>query len=568
MLIFICITTLTVLGLVFFYIHKKKELHIQWLRMKQQEELNERKTNYLTNIIHEFRTPLTLIIGPLRRLLKEDPDEERRRTGYIMLRNAERLRQLVNQVLDIKKIEESKTALCVEKIELVSFISNYIQIFNELTDQKQIDLSYKWSPDRIDVWYDMDMLDKCLNNLLYNAYKFTPAKGKIEVELQQNGEGRAILTISDNGIGIKKEALEYVFNRFYQGDKSQYTGSGIGMYLTKILIELHKGSISVESEEGKGTAFAVTFLLGNTHFKPEELLDRAKHRSVENGDKAFSLLKELSSLPAPSTTLSFAKNPHDMRPVLLLVEDDADMRMYIRLELEDKYQMEEAVNGTDGILKARQLMPDLIITDLMMPEMSGNELCKILKADIETCHIPIIMLTALAGMGHRLEGLETGADSYISKPFSSEYLKARIENLLDIRRKLKERFGKSIDVDAKELVLSSTDERLLQNAIDYIRNNMENADLTVDTMGKDLGISRVHLHRKLKALTGQSPIEFIKTIKMKQAAYLLTTGKFSISEIAYKVGYNTPSYFSVSFNAFFGMSPSAYIEENSKTGKE
>ena len=253
---------------------------------------------------------------------------------------------------------------------------------------------------------------------------------------------------------------------------------------------------------------------------------------------------------------------------ILVVEDDEDSRKYIRKELESRYQVEEAVNGALGLSKAKKILPDLVITDVMMPEMTGTELCKRLKTDAETCHIPVIILTAQSDLEHRIEGLETGADSYIPKPFNVKHLNVRIEKLIALRQTLKERFSKSLNMEAQEVTLTSTDERLLQHAIDYIRENMEDPELSVENMSKALGMSRTHLHRKLKALTNQSPIEFIKVIRMKQAAYLLSTGKLSVSEVGYKVGYNTPSYFSSSFNAHFGMSPTAYMEQRGNNDEE
>lgn len=567
--LFFLAATFLVLRFIFIRIRDKNELRIQRLQTEQQKEINEVRTGFFTNISHEFRTPLTLIIGPLQRMIEEESNEGKRKKGFLILRNAERLLRLVNQILDVNKIEDGKLRLHVQRIELVSFVSNSIGTFTELAKIKHTALTYKWNVDEIFVWYDADMLDKCLNNILYNAYKFTPDGGKISVELRKTDDGQVEVIIRDTGIGMKPETLEHIFDRFYQGNEGQYSGTGIGMHLTKTIVELHKGSIDVESEEGKGSCFTIHIRLGKDHFTPEEITGQnagAEDRQAEEDKKTTEYFKEYYSLAGSA---SGAKQKiKDSEPFLLLIEDDADMRLYIRQELEDKYQIEEAVNGIEGLMKARHLMPDLIISDVMMPEMNGRELCRMLKADKDTCHIPVILLTAQTEMEQRIEGLETGADSYISKPFSTEYLKVRIDNLLDIRKKLKERFSKSINIDPKELTLASLDERLLQNVIEYIRKNIENSELSVETMSKDLGFSRTHLHRKLKALTGQSPIEFIKMVRMKQAAYLLGTGKLTVSEIAYKVGYNTPSYFSNSFSAYFGMSPTEYIEKKQPQQEE
>jgi signal transduction histidine kinase/ligand-binding sensor domain-containing protein/DNA-binding response OmpR family regulator len=539
-------------------IREKNELQIERIKVKQQEELNKVRTNFFTNISHEFRTPLTLIIGPLKRLINEDGDPERKKSGLLILRNAERLQRLINQILDLNKIEEGKIRLHVQKIELVSFVSNSISIFDELMRQKQISLTYAWHPDKIEVWYDPDMLDKCLNNILYNAFKFTPAGGQIHVEARKKEDGEILLTLSDTGIGMNRETVEHLFDRFFQGGHANpnFTGTGIGMHLTKTIVELHKGAISVQSEEGKGSAFFLTIRPGNDHFPAEELEERKEQTDLLAQEEEY--MKELRALASQSPAREAGAEPAR----LLLIEDNPDMRFYIRQELSAAYAIEEAAGGKDGLEKARRLTPDLIITDVMMPQMSGTELCRILKSDPETCHIPIIILTALDDMERRLEGVESGADSFITKPFSTKYLQVRIEKLIELRRKMKERFSKSIYMDAQEVTLTSMDERLLQKAIDYVRANIENPELSVEQMSRELGMSRTHLHRKLKALTEKSPVEFIKMIRMKQAAYLLATGKLSVSEVGYKVGYSTPSYFSSSFNAYFGMSPTAYMEKN------
>jgi DNA-binding response OmpR family regulator len=366
---------------------------------------------------------------------------------------------------------------------------------------------------------------------------------------------------------MNREVMDHLFDRFFQGHKNHsMTGTGIGMHLTKTIVELHKGTITVESEEGKGSGFYLSILPGKDHFTPEELRENEKQplALMEMEKEYMSELMPLTSKLAPNRKASGTE-----RATLLLIEDNSDMRFYIRRELSDLYNIEEAADGKTGLAKALHLMPDLIVADVMMPEMSGTELCRILKSSPETSHIPIIILTALDDMEHRLEGVESGADSFISKPFNTKYLQVRIEKLIELRRKMKERFSKSIYLDVQELApLTSMDERLLQKTIDYVRTNIENPELSVELMSKELGMSRTHLHRKLKALTGQSPVEFIKTIRMKQAANLLNTGKLSVSEVGYRVGYNAPSYFSSSFNAHFGMSPTAYMEKAVSLNKE
>jgi len=532
------------------------------IKLKQQQALDQAKTNFFADISHEFRTPLSLIIGPLKRLIREDESEERKKAGFLILRHAERLQRLINQILDLNSIEAGKMPLHVQAIELVAFVSNTISMFTELARQKNISLSYTWRPDTLPVWYDPDMLDKCLNNLLYNALKFTPEGGKIQVNLNQSEGGEALLNISDTGAGMDKETAAHAFDRFFQGahPDDSATGTGIGLHLTKSIVEMHHGHISLSSEEGKGSSFTLIIRQGNEHFSPESLQPSAQVQDPADLLSAEDeYMNELSSMSVKAPPKE--KNDEPERLSLLLIEDNSDMRLYIRQELADRYHIVEAADGKTGLAKAHHLMPDLIITDLMMPEMNGATLCRTLKAEPDTCHIPIIILTAQDDFERRLECLEAGADTFIGKPFNTKYLQLSIEKLIELRHKMKERFGKPIDMDAQEVALTSMDERLLQRSIDYVRANIENTDLSVELMSKYLGLSRTHLHRKLKALTGQSPVEFIKMIRMKQAAYLLNTGKLTVSEVGYRVGYNTPSYFSSSFNSHFGMSPTAYMEK-------
>lgn len=544
---------------------EKNELRIERFKIKQQEELTQAKMGFFTNISHEFRTPLTLIIGPLEQMMETETDPEKQQLHKLMYRNAERLLRLINQILELRKLEQGKMKLQVQRLELISFVSDLLSSFTDLANRKHISLTYSYNPNDITVWYDPDLLDKCLFNILSNAFKFTPDGGKVSLNIHQEEGGRIFINITDTGMGMNKETLQRVFDRFYQGNSKQLTaGSGIGMHLAKSIADLHGGGITATSEIGNGSSFTLLILPGNSHFTIEQM-------AVEDGFNHLGAT--LSSTPdtvknTESDQIEEPKSSGNKRTIILVVEDDEDIRKYIRKELENRYHVEEAVNGAAGLTKAKKILPDLVITDVMMPEMTGTEMCRRLKTDPETSHIPVIILTAQADLEHRIEGLETGADSYIPKPFNIKHMNVRIEKLIALRQTLKDRFSKSLNMEAQEVTLTSTDERLLQHAIDYIRNNMEDPELSVEAMSKALGLSRTHLHRKLKALTNQSPIEFIKVIRMKQAAYLLSTGKLTVSEVGYKVGYNTPSYFSSSFNAHFGMSPTIYMEQHGGTKNE
>ena len=550
---FIIVSTVLFLisRLVYTRIKDKNELRIERLKVKQQEELSQSKMQFFTNISHEFRTPLTLILGPLEQMHSVEKDPERNQLYQIMLWNANRLLLLINQILDLRKAEKGKMKITVQQIELVSFVKDRLGMFTEMAKRKKISLSYNYYVNNIIVWFDPDMLEKCLYNLLSNAFKCTSEGGKIQVAIKQAEDGRMSLSVSDTGYGMTAKEQTYIFDRFYQGKQNSYqTGSGIGLHFTKSIVEQHKGSIQVESVEGKGSCFTILIKPGNSHFSPDDISWTPLLKSEPE-----EIINDADTSP---------KQGEESKPYILLVEDEEDMRLYIRKELEPDYIITEAVNGREALNSLLQKTPDLIITDVMMPEMDGMELCRIVKEGIDTCHIPIIMLTALGDTDHKMEGLETGADSYIPKPFHSRHLRIRIEKLLELRRKLKERFGRILNVDAKEVDVCDADEVFVKNAVEYIRLHIANPELSVDELSKAMNMSRTNLHRRLKTTTGLSPIDLIKTIRMKQAAYLLSTGNLNVSEVAYKVGYNAPSYFSSSFSAYFNISPTAYLKQNTQ----
>ena len=553
---FIAVTTiiLIILRLTYTRIKDKNELKIERLKVKQQEELSQSKMQFFTNISHEFRTPLTLIIGPLEQMQALEKDQERHRLYQIMLRHANRLLLLINQILDLRKAEKGKMKITVQQISLIPFVNDRLSLFTDLAKRKKIALLYNYNPNDILIWYDPDMLEKCIYNLLSNAFKFTPEGGKIQVAIKQKENEQIALSVRDNGCGLNDEEQNRIFEYFYQGQQGEYfSGSGIGLYLIKNIVEQHKGKILVESSPGKGSCFTILIQPGKKHFNAEDISEIP----------LVSIKKEYKEkLP---DTASTDEKTGETKPCILLVDDEEDIRHYIRQELEPDYIVTEAANGNEALDTLLQKIPDLIITDVMMPDMNGIELCRIIKEKIDTCHIPVIMLTALGEMEHRIEGLETGADSYIAKPFQPRHLRVQIENLLEIRRKMKERFSRILNVEAQEIDITDSDEILVRNAVEYIREHISNPDLSVDELSKSLNMSRVNLHRRIKTSTGLSPIDLIKTIRMKQAAYLLCTGNMNISEVAYKVGYNTPAYFSSSFSAYYNISPTAYQKSHSQS---
>lgn len=540
-----------IIWIIYIRLKDKNELNIERHKAKKQEELNLTKMQFFTNISHEFRTPLTLIISPLKEMQQTEPDYKRAHLMQMMLRNADRLLRLINQILDLRKVEYEKMKIHARPINLVLFVQDFIGLFSDIIDRKHISVSFDYSSNDIPIWYDPDLLEKCLYNLMFNALKFTSDGNSIFLSIKQESEGNILLSIRDTGCGIAQEDLPHIFDRFYQGSFSQNSGTGIGLHLVKTIVELHSGNIKVESEVGIGSCFTIDIQVGKSHLDPQDCDNTPWTYIVDTGQETVT---------ANDHIVDQNKSEELDKSLILLVEDEYDMRMYLRHELTVLFKIAEANNGREALNKLQTLQPDIIVTDVMMPEMSGIEFTKIVKENIETCHIPVVLLTANDGLEQKLKGIETGADAYITKPFDANYLRIRIIKLLETRKKIQKKFSRLLNLEAQEVDVTNPDELLLQNSINYIRTNISETDLSVEDMAKKLNISRTNLHRKIKILTGSSPIELIRIIRMKQAAYLLEKGSLTISEVAYEVGYNSLSYFSSSFNTYWGLSPSAYIK--------
>ncbi|MDR2954526.1 MAG: response regulator [Prevotella sp.] len=557
------IAVILLLALIFWVAYNrmkdKHELNIERLKAKKQEELNENKMQFFTNISHEFRTPLTLIISPLEEMEKTETSNERRQLIQVMLRNADRLLRLINQILDLRKAENNKITVKAKPVDLVLFARDFIGLFTDVTRKRKIDLTVNSNAEETIVWYDPDLLEKGLYNLVSNALKYTPDDGEINITIDQQPDGDVILAVTDTGCGIAEDEQPYLFDRFYQGEYSRTSGSGIGLHLVKTIVDLHNGNISVDSSPGVGSCFSIFILGGKEHLDANSYTDEPW---LPVGVESVSSAAEEDEDDEVFDDEKDEKQVGTEQPLILLVEDEDDMRSYIHSRLSDSYRVVEAVDGKEALRKLKTIHPDLIITDVMMPEMDGIEFTRIVKENIDTCHIPVILLTANGETEQKLKGLETGADSYIVKPFNSEYLHIRIRKLLEIRKKMQEKFSKLLNLEAQEVEITNPDEQLLQNCIGFIRDNINEPDLSVEEMAKKMNISRTNLHRKIKTLTGTSPVELIKTIRMKQAAYLLDKGVLTISEVAYEVGYNSLSYFSSSFSAYWGVSPSEYVKSD------
>lgn len=551
--------------------HKIKKQNIAILEQRdklvevsqQLEEATQAKLRFFTNISHEFRTPLTLIKGPLENLMQsEQYTAEQQNQFKLMHRNTIRLLRLVNQLMDFRKLENKKMELAASENDLIAFLQETKDSFASLASGRNIELDVVCPEKQLPVWFDRDKMDKVLFNILSNAFKFTSDGGKITILANKVipmvpgiYTEEVQIEIKDTGIGMAEKHLDKIFDRFYQAGKSHAVkGTGLGLNLSKEFVDMHRGRISVKSTEGKGTSFFIYLPLGNQHLLPDEMVieETIQEHNLDNQ----ILTRDLAIDEIPSATIEEGKN----KPVILVVEDVSDVREFIRMSLGNQYQVIEAKNGKDGLEKALEEEPDLIISDVMMPVMDGLELTRHLKTDMKTCHIPIILLTAKAALEHKLEGLEEGADSYIPKPFNSRHLQVRVKKLLELRAKIREHYKEQLDFQEKESDLNRLDKKFLSKITQIVEQNSGNEDLSVDDLGHKLGMSRVHLYRKIKKLTDMSVCEFVTSVKLRKSLELLRNSGQTIAEIAYEVGFSSPSYFTRCFKEQFKMSPTEYMQ--------
>jgi signal transduction histidine kinase/ligand-binding sensor domain-containing protein/DNA-binding response OmpR family regulator len=573
------------------------QLQIEHLEAEKMHEVDRMKSRFFANISHEFRTPLTLILGPIQKWKSRiGPDlqvgeEENAPTtphgGFQPLtntgelrhdlgmaeRNAHRLLRLINQLLDLSKLEAGAMKLRASRMNIVPLIKGIAYSFESSAGMRGVVLDVRVEQEEIEVYCDRDMVEKILSNLLSNAFKFTPEGGKVEVSLQvppspnlpvsgtrereRGREGDLVeITVSDTGIGIPPDQFGKVFDRFYQVDASQtreHEGSGIGLALVKELVELHHGTIQVQSEVGQGTMFTVRLPLGRSHLKVDEIVEApvSFEPAMRETEAVFA---EKATEGAPEE--AEPEHARGEMPIVLVVEDNADVRTYIKDYLVPVYQVAEARDGAEGIEKAEEIIPDLIISDVMMPKKDGYELSRTLKNDEKTSHIPIILLTAKAASDNKIEGLEVGADDYLIKPFEPKELLARVRNLIDLRRKLRERFRASVPLRPGEIAVTSMDDVFLNKVMAAVEQHIGDEHFHIEGLGAEVGMSRVQLHRKLTALTNQPPGEFIRYIRLHRAMELLQKGAGTVSEVGYSVGFSDPSNFSKCFHKQFGKRPS------------
>ncbi len=517
---------------------------------------NEAKVNFFTNISHEFRTPLTLILAPLEELLANTKNQPNTLQNLSLIqKNVIRLLRLVNQLMDFRKIEVDKMKLQASENNLITFISEIVQSFKNIAQKKSIDLRLITNERQLNTWIDINMLDKVIFNLLSNALKFTKDNGFIHVYVSKDGE-EAVIKIEDNGVGMSKEALEHAFEVFYQGDYENYKGSGLGLALSKELIQLHKGSVSVQSEKWKGTTFEIRLPLGNAHLDKEEMGQVEVNPAVlYEQEKIYT--SDFQTTPAAQKEM----DRREKEKTVLIIEDNEDLRQFLAHKLGAEYEILEADDGQSALQQAFDHIPDIIVCDVVIPGQDGMALTNILKNDIRTSHIPIILLTAKTSIEQQIEGMRNKADAYITKPFNVQFLEQNIKSLLANRAILKEHYTGDLSSNLKTQTISKLDRKFMNEFTALVESNLSNENFTNEEICKELGISKGLLYKKVKALYDVNVNDYILNTKLQKAKYFLQNEELSIGDIAYKVGFSSPAYFSTVFKSKFGITPKAFKEK-------
>ncbi len=535
-----------------------------WSRMaklrteaRMEQDMVELKLKFFTNISHELRTPLTLILGGIEEVKRHETLSERAEGSLEMShKNAKRMLTLINQLLDFRKVVKNKMELRVRRVDIVALAKGVLENFRDSAAEKRMELIFSFSHSSLMLWCDPERIESLLYNLLSNAMKFTRDKGRITLYVgQKEGEERVTLTVSDTGIGIPRERLESIFDRFAtyaSAVRGEVRGSGIGLSLCKEIVELHHGTIEVDSKVGVGTTFTTHLRTGNSHFTMQEII--------------FEENTPASEEPSAKTEHLQPKAPDGARKIVL-AEDNGEMRGFISNNLAETYEVIEAENGEEALAKVRECHPDIVVTDLMMPRMDGIELTEQIRKDFEISHIPVIMLTAKQTPEDRILAMKYGADGYITKPFSMELLLVRIDNLLTQRKRIFENISsrsannRTVEIAPTEVVVTNRDEEFLKSLMEWLAENIENSELTIDHLAGHLHLGRTTLYNKIKSLTGLSPVELIKEYRLTKSELLLRTGQFSVSEVAYKVGFSDPGYFSRCFKEQYKASPVEYMKK-------
>ncbi|MGZ8516823.1 MAG: two-component regulator propeller domain-containing protein, partial [Chitinophagaceae bacterium] len=531
-------------------IHMRFEVQLQRREAERAHAMEQLKTKFFTNVSHEFRTPLSLIISPLDKIIKHTSNEEQKKQLNLVQRNAKRLLSLVNQLLDFRKMEVQEIKLHPSIGDIIGFSKDISHSFMDIAEKKKIQFSFASNIDSLEIYFDRDKIEKILFNLLSNAFKYTHDDGMVNINLVYNppenneGDGTLAIEVKDTGIGIPADKHEKIFERFFQTDVPESMvnqGTGIGLAITKEFVRLHNGIITVKSEPEQGTCFTVLL-------PAKKIYDSPTRTSI-------------NAMPAEDAEQIIAEEStkRGKKKTIIVVEDNEDIRFYLKDNLKGLYKVEEATNGKEGWEKIKLLNPDLVVSDIMMPLMDGVELARKIKTETLTSHIPVILLTAIGSEEKQLEGLKVGVNDYITKPFTFEILASRIKNLLAQQELLQKRFQKQIEVNPGEVTITPVDEKFLKQALEVVEKNMDNPDFSVEDFSRDMYMNRVTLYRKILSITGKTPIEFIRSMRLKRAAQLLEKSGMSIAEIAYEVGFNNPKNFTKAFKEEFKALPSQYV---------
>ncbi|MEN8248301.1 MAG: response regulator [Bacteroidota bacterium] len=537
----------------------RHELKLETHAKNKEKELTESKLRFFTSISHEFRTPLTLIQGPVEDILAHSRiDKSERNKLDLVYKNSRRLMNLINQLLEFRRIETGKEKLVAARGNIVYFTNEIFLTFREMAEEKNIDYKFNAQDKNIQLWFDRNKMEILVFNLLSNAFKYTEKGGSIEVSLRRD-ENNTFIGVRDTGRGIAAKDQEKLFDRFYQvkeQETSSVMGSGIGLSLVKNIAELHNGNVSVESELGKGSKFSVELPLGNEHLNKDQIQE-----DFRNSEHAlhYDLIDEWESNEIVETS---GKDSDEILPIVLVIDDNPDIRKFVKSLLEREYSILEAEDGEKGLEVIKIETPDLIISDVMMPGIDGIELCKRVRNNDSSSHIPVILLTARTSIIYQVTGIKTGADDYITKPFAPEVLRARVANLLSSRERLKDYYSKRITLEASNIEIPDREAEFLTKAIKLVEDNISDGDLGIEKLQDELNMSQSTLYRKLKVLTGETPTGFIRAIRLKYAAQLLSKGGFSISEVIYSSGFNDSKYFRECFKKQFGCLPSEYNKQD------
>jgi len=531
-----------------FYINRKmRQANRKLISLNaEMKEVTAQKLQFFTNVSHEVRTPLTLILAPLDRLIVSLRESPYASDLGLIQKNANRLLRVINQILDFRKVEGKQEKLAVREIDLVPFVGEIKSYFDSMASVRVISYTFTSSIKQCTLWIDPDLLERVFFNLLSNAFKFTPEGGSVRIELTEEGD-RVFIQVIDTGSGIRPANLPHLFDRFYTEDRSM--GTGIGLHLVKEYIHMHGGEICVESEPGQRTTFTVCLRKGKAHFEDSDLMETSvSHQAYEASRLDDSETKEMLSKTYPYT--------------ILITEDDDEVRGFLERELSLHFKIRTAANGKEALRVLEEEEISLVVSDVMMPEMNGFELCRTIKSQLPFSHIPVILLTALTDERQRIFGITGGADDYIQKPFHTDYVKIKIIHLLQERQKLRERLLEKLR-DNKLLLsepekVESIDDAFLRKFAEQIEAVYADPEYNVEKLSETLGLSRGHLHRKIKELTGTAPVEFLRTYRLNKATQLLRQNAYTVSEVAYRTGFSSPAYFSKCFKAVYGVTPTEY----------